>query len=228
LQRVPVVDDERGIRVGVRGFLRGKGFEVEEAEDARTAERRRGRLRLRPDPHPPEEIRAAVQKRGMMKSVRVVLAAILVSVLPALAEPRAAEPAAERPLALNLADVEWGPPGDRPRYPQGVRTAQMAVDPLTGGPTYFAKFPAGSHFDLHWHTHVEHVAVMSGEVTLVLGDVTHSVSAGGFIVIPAKMNHSWDVPAGGEDAVILVRRGGPADFHFVDEDGPKGRKKPSS
>jgi quercetin dioxygenase-like cupin family protein len=152
----------------------------------------------------------------MMKSVRVVLAAILVSVLPALAEPRAAEPAGERPLALNLADVDWGPPGDRPRYPQGVRTAQMAVDPLTGGPTYFAKFPAGSHFDLHWHTHVEHVAVMSGEVTLVLGDETHSVSAGGFIVIPAKMNHSWDVPAGGEDAVILVRRGGPADFHFVD------------
>jgi hypothetical protein len=32
------VDDERGIRIRVREFLRGKGFEVGEAEDARTAE----------------------------------------------------------------------------------------------------------------------------------------------------------------------------------------------
>jgi len=57
---------------------------------------------------------------------------------------------------------------------------------------------------------------MSGTVTIVLGEETHSLSTGGFIVNPAKMNHSWDVPAGGDDAVILVRRRGPADFNFVE------------
>ncbi|MEC7845986.1 MAG: cupin domain-containing protein, partial [Gemmatimonadota bacterium] len=112
--------------------------------------------------------------------------------------------------------VAWGPPGNTPRFPQGVRTAQLGVDPDNGGPTYYALFPAGSHFDLHWHTHAEHVAVMSGEVTIVLGEETYSLSTGGYIVIPAKMNHSWDVPSGGADAVILVRRRGPADFNFVE------------
>jgi len=36
-------------------------------------------------------------------------------------------------------------------------------------------------------------------------------------VIPGALNHSWTVPAGGADAVILVRRAGPADFNFVEE-----------
>ena len=57
---------------------------------------------------------------------------------------------------------------------------------------------------------------MSGEVTIVLGEDTYSLSTGGYIVIPARMNHSWDVPSGGADAVILVRRRGPADFNFVE------------
>ena len=34
--------------------------------------------------------------------------------------------------------------------------------------------------------------------------------------IPGKMNHSWDVPLDGE-VVILVRRAGSADFHYVDK-----------
>jgi quercetin dioxygenase-like cupin family protein len=58
--------------------------------------------------------------------------------------------------------------------------------------------------------------VVHGTVTIVLGDQSHSVSTGSYIVIPGKLNHSWDVPEGTEDAVIVVRRGGPADFHFVD------------
>ena len=81
---------------------------------------------------------------------------------------------------------------------------------------HYAKFPAGSHFDLHWHTHTEYVAVVSGNDTIVLGEETHSLSTGSYIVIPARMNHSWDVPRGGEDSVILVRRRGPADFNFVE------------
>ena len=119
------------------------------------------------------------------------------------------------PRVVNFRDVSWGPPGTTPRFPAGVQTAQLGVDPDTGGPTYLARFPAGSHFDLHWHTHAEYVAVMSGAVTLVLGDATHALGQGDYVVIPAAMSHSWDVPPG-EPVIILVRRDGPADFNFVD------------
>ncbi len=131
-----------------------------------------------------------------------------------------AEESADRkydPLALTLANVEWGPPGGGNGAPVGVQTARQGVDPVTGGITYYAKFPAGSHFDMHWHTFDEFVVVVQGTVTIVLGDESHSVSTGSYIVIPGKLNHSWDVPAGGEDAVIVVRRGGPADFNYVDQ-----------
>ncbi len=131
-----------------------------------------------------------------------------------LAQQPASSP--DEPLVLDLDEVEWGPPGNSPRFPRGVRTAQVGPDPDTGGPIYFANFPAGSHFDLHWHSHTEYVSVLSGELTIVLGEDSHALSIGSYIVIPARMNHSWDVPSGGEAAVILVRRRGPADFHFVD------------
>lgn len=121
------------------------------------------------------------------------------------------------PLAIPLADIQWGPPGGGNGAPVGVQTARQGTDPETGGITYYAKFPAGSHFDTHWHTHDEFVVVVQGEVTIVLGDESTLVSTGSYIVIPGKLNHSWDVPAGGEDAIIVVRRGGPADFHFVDQ-----------
>lgn len=121
------------------------------------------------------------------------------------------------PLAIPLSDIQWGPPGGGNGFPVGVQSARQGTDPVTGGITYYAKFPAGSHFDMHWHTFDEFVVVVQGSVTIVLGEESHAVRTGSYIVIPGKLNHSWDVPAGGEDAVIVVRRGGPADFNFVDE-----------
>ncbi|MFL2850109.1 MAG: cupin domain-containing protein [Pseudohongiellaceae bacterium] len=124
---------------------------------------------------------------------------------------------ATQPLALNLDKVEWGPPGGGNGSPVGVRTARQGIDPETGGITYYAMFPAGSHFDTHWHTYDEHVVVVKGEVTIVLGDEATDLTVGSYVVIPGKLNHSWDVPAGGSEAVIVVRRVGPADFHFVQQ-----------
>ena len=124
---------------------------------------------------------------------------------------------ATQPLALNLDKVEWGPSGGGNGSPVGVRTARQGIDPETGGITYYAMFPAGSHFDTHWHTYDEHVVVVKGEVTIVLGDEATDLTVGSYVVIPGKLNHSWDVPAGGSEAVIVVRRVGPADFHFVQE-----------
>ncbi len=119
------------------------------------------------------------------------------------------------PYVVDLDEINWGPPGGGIGSPLGVRTAQQGVDPVTGGITYYAMFPAGSHFDLHWHSYDEFVVVVSGAVTLELGDSTQLVKTGSYIVIPATMPHSWDVPLEG-DVVILVRRAGPADFNYVE------------
>jgi mannose-6-phosphate isomerase-like protein (cupin superfamily) len=146
-----------------------------------------------------------------------LLVAVSLLTLPGEARAQAPGSISEEPLVVNFLfrDAEWGPPGRTPRFPAGVQTAQLGVDPESGGPTYLARFPSGSHFDLHWHTHPEYVVVMSGAVTLVLGDETHSLRQGAYVVIPGGMQHSWDVPEG-EAVVILVRRGGPADFNFVE------------
>lgn len=123
--------------------------------------------------------------------------------------------AQEQPLAAHLNEIDWSPPGGGNGFPVGVQTWRAGVDPITEGITYYAKFPSGSHFDLHWHSNDEFVVVVQGLVTLELGDKTHSLMPGSYVVIPAKMHHSWDVPVG-DDAVIVVRRGGPADFFFVE------------
>ena len=118
------------------------------------------------------------------------------------------------PMAIQLGDLPWGEPGGGNGVPLGTRTAQMGIDPETGGVTYYALFPAGTHFDLHWHTHDEFVVVIQGTVTIELGDDTHTLTPGAYVVIPGKLRHSWDIPETG-DVIILVRRAGPADFHFV-------------
>ena len=123
---------------------------------------------------------------------------------------------ATEPLAIDLKDVPWGAPGGGNGFPVGVRTARQGVDPDTGGITYYAMFPAGSHFDLHWHSHDEYVVVVAGELSIQLGEQTHSLSVGSYVFMPGELPHSWTVPAGETDAVILVRRAGPADFHFVE------------
>ncbi len=119
------------------------------------------------------------------------------------------------PLAINLADLEWGEPGDGSIAPAGTRTALQSTNPTTGGVSYYAKFPAGGFFDEHWHTHDEYVVLISGKVTIKLGTVVTELEPGAFIVIPGRMPHFWDIPESG-DAVILVKRDGPPDFHFVD------------
>jgi mannose-6-phosphate isomerase-like protein (cupin superfamily) len=118
-------------------------------------------------------------------------------------------------LVVNLSEIKWGPPGTGDGFPVGVRTAKQGLDEVSGGITYFALFPAGSHFDLHWHTHDEYAVVVSGSLKIRLGDETHALEAGSYIVIPGSLEHSWTVTADGDDAVILVRRAGPADFHFI-------------
>lgn len=149
-----------------------------------------------------------------MQIYLIALAILMATLMPGISLGQVEN--SNSPLAINLADVDWGEPGGGNGVPVGTRTARQGVDPLTGGITYFAMFPAGTRFDRHWHTHDEFVSVQKGEVTLTLGSTRHALSPGAYIVIPGGIEHVWEIPDSG-DVVILVRRAGPADFHFVDE-----------
>ena len=147
----------------------------------------------------------------LLISALVISLYLTINIHESFAEPQT------KPLAINLDEIEWGAPGGGNGSPLGLRTSRQGVDPTTGGQTYYAMFPAGTHFDLHWHTYDEHVVVVKGELTIELGDEVHELTTGSYIVIPGRFNHSWDIPQGGTEAVILVRRTGPADFHYVNK-----------
>ena len=150
-------------------------------------------------------------------SARLPFAASAALFLACLLAPAdlAAQGGEEEARVINWQDAPYGPPGTSPRGPN-ARTFQLGLDPDNDGPSYFARFPPGAHFDLHWHTHDEYAVVLSGEGTILLGEETHELRPGSYIVIPARLNHAWDVPRGDTELVILVRRRGPADFNYVD------------
>jgi mannose-6-phosphate isomerase-like protein (cupin superfamily) len=77
------------------------------------------------------------------------------------------------------------------------------------------EIPSGVAFELHWHSHAEYAVVLRGKVTHTLGTQSVSLTAGDYVIIPAKTNHAWQVEASG-DAFLLMRRDGPADFNFVE------------
>ena len=147
-------------------------------------------------------------------AIRILAVMFLFGILASDGRLKASEQQT-RPYAVNLDELEWGPPVGGNGVPPGTRTARQGVDPVSGGVTYYAMFPVGTHFDLHWHTHDEYVVVVDGSVVIELGKQTHTLHAGAYLVIPGRMNHSWDVPDSG-DVIILVRRAGPADFNFVE------------
>ena len=148
-----------------------------------------------------------------MKVLRVYGCALAAALL-ALSSSAAAQDQVQHgvtPLVLDWKAADWGPPSSRPGFPTGLRNAPIATDPETGGPTYLARFPAGSEFAMHWHTYTETVVVLDGAVD----GVRHTATAGSYIIIPGSAHHAWHVHAD-TDVVLLARRDGPADFHFVD------------
>ena len=144
-----------------------------------------------------------------------LLAAMFVAVVPS--PTLAQEPVrhGESPLVLQWEAADWGPPSDRPGFPAGLRNAAVATDPATGGPTYFARFPAGSEFVMHWHTHTETVVVLEGAVDIVMDGTRYTATKGSYVIIPGGAHHAWYTHADA-DVVLLARRDGPADFHFVE------------
>ena len=142
------------------------------------------------------------------------IAAALVVALPTVVAAQEVQHGVS-PLVLHWEAAEWGPPTNNPGFPAGIRNAPIATDPETGGPTYLARFPAGSEFAMHWHSFTETVVVLEGAVDIVMDGDRYTATAGSYVIIPARAHHAWFTHADA-DAVLLARRDGPADFEFVD------------
>ena len=154
----------------------------------------------------------------MTQTSRLVMSvALLLALCAGVAALGGAQPppAGEAPLVMNWRSAEWGPPSNRPRYPAGLRNAPISTDPETGGVTYLARFPAGSRFDMHWHTHTETVVVLEGAVDIILDGTRHTATEGSYVIIPGTAQHEWRVHEDA-DVVLFARRDGPPDFHFVE------------
>ena len=80
--------------------------------------------------------------------------------------------------------MEWGPPGGGNGSPLGLELLGRGLIRQQVDRLYYAMFPAGTHFDLHWHTYDEHVVVVKGDLTIELGDEVHELTTGSYIVIP--------------------------------------------
>ena len=156
-----------------------------------------------------------------MNRVRVVaLAALSIAALCQTA-------AADEPehVFMSPGDMKWG--DAPPALPPGGKMAVLYGDP--GKPGLFIvrlRMPAHYTIPAHWHTNDEAVTLISGSTMFGLGDKfdrksLHSVTAGSFVLAPAKHNHFVTTKSG---AVVQIAANGPFDMTYVDPaDDPRNK-----
>jgi quercetin dioxygenase-like cupin family protein/Ca2+-binding EF-hand superfamily protein len=116
----------------------------------------------------------------------------------------------------SLQDITWGPAP--PALPPGAQMAVLAGDPAANElVTLRVKFPAGYTVPPHWHPGDEHVTVLSGSLSLGMGDkvdmsAAKTLTAGGYIVAPARMHHFATTKEG---AVVQLNLVGPFAITYV-------------
>jgi quercetin dioxygenase-like cupin family protein len=98
------------------------------------------------------------------KLIRAVPFALL-----GLAGLAGAETAAEHHVLTGGAAIKWGPPP--PVFPSGAKFAVVDGDPAAKGlVTVRFMMPAGYQIAPHWHPTDEHITVLSGTLSIGMGD----------------------------------------------------------
>jgi quercetin dioxygenase-like cupin family protein len=112
--------------------------------------------------------------------------------------------------------VNWGPAP--PVFPKGAQVGVLAGDPFKGGTFVLRlKMPDGYKLAAHNHPTTEYVTVISGKFHVGMGDDfdaknTHEMSAGAFVVAPAKMSH-YAFTTG--ETIVQVQGEGPFAMTYV-------------
>lgn len=105
-----------------------------------------------------------------------------------------------------------------PAFPAGAQMAVLHGDPTKAG-TFVVrlKFPANYQVAPHYHPTDEHVTIISGEMSLGMGDQldrakASSMKPGGYIALPAKMSHYVWTDSG---VTLQVQAEGPFALTYV-------------
>ncbi|MGH7856859.1 MAG: cupin domain-containing protein [Candidatus Binatia bacterium] len=127
---------------------------------------------------------------------------------------------------LGPDEIQWsdGPPS----LPKGSRFAVIEGKPSEAGPfTMRLRFPAGYRVPPHTHPAIEHVTVLSGLLSLGMGERFDAgkmkpMAAGSFILMPIGMTHFVEAK---EDTILQLHGIGPWDVKYVNpEDDPRTKK----
>jgi len=148
-----------------------------------------------------------------MKYFIATIMAVAVFGVSALA---AGDTTADHHMVMGNAGVKWGAPP--PVFPAGAKFAVIDGDPAsTGLVTVRLLMPAGYKIPPHWHPTDEHVTVLSGTLSLGMGDTMDTahgsmLKAGGYAVAPAKAHHYAWTKTG---ATVQVHFMGPFGLTYV-------------
>ena len=145
----------------------------------------------------------------MRRIFSIVLCALLVAVLPALAQHQ------QQHVVSTPDTLKWVDPPTLP----GAKLAIVQGDPAKEGLfVYRVKMPANFKIPPHFHKAGENVTVLSGVFFIGLGEKFDQGSGkelpvGGFASIPPTHPHfAW---AGGQETLLQVHGVGPTDITFV-------------
>ena len=172
-----------------------------------------------------------------MKNRLLLLAAALPAALLAAEPPMAPNPmpAPDQMAAMpaqpmsshvmyDAAQLQWG--DAPPALEKGAQMAVLSGDPGKSG--WFVvrlKTPSGYKVAPHWHPTDERVTVIQGDFSLHMGAGAsahdHTFAAGGYAVLPARMQHAASTQGGG---IVQVEGNGPFVINYVDlRDDPRVR-----
>jgi quercetin dioxygenase-like cupin family protein len=130
-------------------------------------------------------------------------------------------------------EAQWGPAP--PMLPPGAQIAVLAGNPMQPVPyTIRLKFPAHYPIPAHSHPTDENVVVVSGALTFGMGDKlvrdgagNKTLTAGGFALMPAGMNHYAFTTT--QETTIVLYGQGPVEFKYVNpSDDPRNPQSGAS
>lgn len=122
-----------------------------------------------------------------------VTTAMLMLTIGAMALAQRGATAQSAHVMATPGDLKWA--DAPPSLPPGAKAAILEGDPAKPGLfTMRLQLPANYRIPAHWHPADEHVTVMSGTLTMGMGDKLDEtkgtpLAAGSFALMPSKTNH---------------------------------------
>ena len=120
-------------------------------------------------------------------------ASVILAACGVVASGQGATAPAATHVLTTPAELKWGDPP--PVLERGASFTVVSGDPSKPGLYVIRlKMPAGYKIAPHWHPADEHVTVISGALSLGMGDKMDTATmkaqpAGGYALLPAEMHH---------------------------------------